>query len=158
MGGGYLELSGLPSACFVALARPKAPIHDKADKRDILLDAAVRLFAQKGYENAKISEIAKMARVSDGIVYEYFKNKEDLLLSIADRQMKADVAFMKEIFNIKHPLRKLRRFIKYYCGIYSRDQNYLKTFLLLIQTNRRFYELTTYDSFKEQNKLIITWV
>jgi len=140
---------------FKNMTRPKPkPDTSKDNKKNLLLDAALNVFAKKNYEDATISEIAAMAGVADGIVYEYFKNKEDLLLSIADRQMKKDAETLKGIFKIIEPRRKLRRFVRYYCGVYSRNQNYLKVFLLLVQTNRRFYELSAYDSYKMQNKLI----
>lgn len=50
------------------------------DRRDSILAAASRVFAQKGFEAASIAEIAQGAGVSDGLVYKYFDNKRDLLV------------------------------------------------------------------------------
>jgi TetR/AcrR family fatty acid metabolism transcriptional regulator len=47
-----------------------------------ILRAAVEVMAQSGYHNAQISRIAKVAGVADGTVYLYFKNKEDVLISL----------------------------------------------------------------------------
>jgi len=47
-----------------------------------ILEAAARVFAQKGYHNATTKEIAAQAGVSEGTIYNYFQSKEDLLLSI----------------------------------------------------------------------------
>ncbi len=52
------------------------------DKRERILEAATRTFAEKGFFNAKISEIAKQAEVADGTIYLYFKNKDDILIQI----------------------------------------------------------------------------
>jgi len=52
------------------------------DKRQRILDAATRVFAEKGFEYATISEIAKEAGMSTGLIYSYFKNKMDVLLSL----------------------------------------------------------------------------
>ena len=49
------------------------------DRRDSILNAATAAFARQGYEATSISEIAAIARVSDGLVYKYFANKRDLL-------------------------------------------------------------------------------
>jgi TetR/AcrR family transcriptional regulator, fatty acid metabolism regulator protein len=50
-------------------------------ERDII-DAAVKVFAEYGYHNSKISKIAESADVATGSVYVYYKNKEDILLTI----------------------------------------------------------------------------
>ena len=51
-------------------------------KPDRILLAAESLFAEKGFSKATIGEIAKLAKISEGSVYEYYENKEELLLSI----------------------------------------------------------------------------
>jgi AcrR family transcriptional regulator len=51
-------------------------------KKNAILDAATKIFAEKGYQYATIAEVAKEAGVSTGLVYSYFKNKLDLLLSV----------------------------------------------------------------------------
>ena len=54
------------------------------DKRQRILQAAARVFARKGYHGARVSEIAQKARVADGTIYLYFRNKEELLAHVAD--------------------------------------------------------------------------
>ncbi len=54
----------------------------KPDKRRRILDAAVEVFAQNGFYNSKVSQIARAASVADGTIYLYFKSKEDILLSV----------------------------------------------------------------------------
>jgi TetR/AcrR family transcriptional regulator, fatty acid metabolism regulator protein len=49
------------------------------DRYDSILAAASRAFAEKGYETTSITEIARAADVSDGLIYKYFSNKRDLL-------------------------------------------------------------------------------
>src|SRR5688572_17395977 len=53
-----------------------------ADKRERILKAAIRVFARKGFYSTRVSEIAKAAGVADGTIYLYFKNKDDVLISI----------------------------------------------------------------------------
>ena len=54
----------------------------EGDKRRQILDAAVTVFARRGYFAAKVSEIARAAGVADGTIYLYFKNKEDIIVSV----------------------------------------------------------------------------
>lgn len=47
-----------------------------------IIDAAVIVIAENGYHQAQVSKIAKQAGVADGTIYLYFKNKEDILISV----------------------------------------------------------------------------
>jgi len=49
------------------------------------MDAALRIFAEKGFQNATITEISKEAGVSEATIYEYFGTKEDLLFAIPEK-------------------------------------------------------------------------
>src|SRR5215203_7420728 len=57
------------------------------DKRDLILKAATRVFAQNGYFNSQVADVARVAGVAAGTVYLYFKSKDDLLVSIFERSM-----------------------------------------------------------------------
>ena len=57
-------------------------LREKEQKYSSILKAAETLFAQKGYHQTSIDEIADLAEVSTGAVYFYFKNKEDLLITL----------------------------------------------------------------------------
>ncbi|MCP4109061.1 MAG: TetR/AcrR family transcriptional regulator [Desulfobacteraceae bacterium] len=53
------------------------------NKQSAIFDAAAGIFAQKGYYQANIADICKAAGISNGALYKYFKNKEDLFISVA---------------------------------------------------------------------------
>ncbi len=52
------------------------------DKRDRILKAAIKVFAKNGFYATRVSDIARAAGVADGTIYLYFKNKEDVLITI----------------------------------------------------------------------------
>jgi len=52
------------------------------DKRRLNLDAAVRVFARKGYHTCRVGDIAEEAGVAHGLLYHYFRSKEELLETI----------------------------------------------------------------------------
>ncbi|MCA1554050.1 MAG: TetR/AcrR family transcriptional regulator, partial [Chloroflexi bacterium] len=60
-------------------------------RRAQILRAASKVFARKGFERATIAEVAKAAGVSPGLIYTYFKNKGDLLVSIPRQLMQPGV-------------------------------------------------------------------
>src|SRR5260221_3876287 len=52
------------------------------DRRRDLLDAAIRVFARKGFHAARVGDIAEEAGVAHGLLYHYFRSKEDVLETI----------------------------------------------------------------------------
>ncbi len=54
-------------------------------RKDRIMDAALRIFAEKSFQEATISEISKEAGVSEATIYEYFGTKEDLLFAIPEK-------------------------------------------------------------------------
>jgi AcrR family transcriptional regulator len=52
------------------------------DKRKLLLDAAVRVFARRGYHGSRVGDIAEEAGVAHGLLYHYFSSKEDVLRTV----------------------------------------------------------------------------
>jgi len=61
----------------------------KQDKHARILDAAVKVFAEHGFFNATIAQIAREAGVADGTIYLYFKGKDELLFQLFDAKMSA---------------------------------------------------------------------
>jgi len=57
------------------------------DKHRKIIRAATKVFAKKGFFNARISDIAKEAKVADGTIYLYFNNKFDILLSVFEQEI-----------------------------------------------------------------------
>ena len=58
-----------------------------ADKHGKIIRAATKVFAKKGFFNARISDIAKEAKVADGTIYLYFNNKFDILISVFEQEI-----------------------------------------------------------------------
>lgn len=69
----------------------------KERKRQRILTSAIRVFAKKGFYKTRIKEIAKLSSVADGTIYLYFKNKDDILISIFDDRMDKLNEKMEEI-------------------------------------------------------------
>ncbi len=57
------------------------------NKKERILDAAFDMFKQYGFMKTTVDEIARLAQVGKGTIYFYFKNKEDILITLVDREM-----------------------------------------------------------------------
>ncbi len=83
----------------------------REDKRKRIIDAAVDVFADKGFFQAKVSEIAEAAGVADGTIYLYFKSKDDLLISLFREKMNEILQRFSAIRDEGSPEQQLRRYI-----------------------------------------------
>lgn len=92
-------------------------------KRERILRAAVDVFAQSGYFNAKVSEIAKAAGVADGTIYLYFDGKEDLLITIFREHTRNYLQSLeRDLSTISRPEDRLRVAIRHHLETLGRDR------------------------------------
>jgi TetR/AcrR family fatty acid metabolism transcriptional regulator len=68
-----------------------------AEKRERILQAAISVFAGKGFYDTRVSEIAKAAGVADGTIYLYFENKDDVLISIFQDRIEKLLEILGEV-------------------------------------------------------------
>jgi TetR/AcrR family fatty acid metabolism transcriptional regulator len=88
-----------------------------SDRRGQLLEAAVRVFAAKGFRAARVGDIAVEAGVAHGLLYHYFSSKDEVLETIFRETWSALVADTRRVAAASVPLREqLRRFAKIYLG------------------------------------------
>lgn len=78
-----------------------------SDKHDKIIQAAIKVFAQKGFFNARISDIAKKAKVADGTIYLYFNNKYDILISIFEEEIGKLISDVKNLIDQEDDPRKM---------------------------------------------------
>jgi TetR/AcrR family fatty acid metabolism transcriptional regulator len=133
--------------------RPE-PKTARSDKASTILEAAERVFAEKGFNKAKVAEIARLAGVADGTVYEYFQSKEDLLFSIPMRRFEQYLNGISGVFEIKDPVRKLRRLIKYHFSTFLADRHFLKVFTLKLLLNMQFFTSKAFDAFRNYYRYV----
>ncbi len=83
-----------------------------AQRREQLLDAAERLFAERGYGGATTAELARAAGVTEPIIYRHFRSKRDLFVAVVERTGAATIKMWSEqLRSAKDPPQRLRRLI-----------------------------------------------
>ena len=94
------------------------------DKHHRILEAAVKVFAEKGFFQSTISQIAKEAGVADGTIYLYFKNKDDILTQFFSYKTKLVFDRFKEaVEEGPNAIEKLRNLIRKHLEEFQRDRN-----------------------------------
>jgi len=88
------------------------------EKRDRILKAAVKVFAKSGFYATRVSEIAKAAGVADGTIYLYFKNKDDVLITIFEDGITRLLAILREVAESDEPFEnRISRIIELQLGL-----------------------------------------
>lgn len=117
----------------------RGPRGGGAAKRDRILRAAIRIFSLKGYFNSRISEIARLAGVADGTIYLYFKNKDDLLISLFEEKMGEVVADVRaRVSEGEDALARLRIFIRNHMELLIREAGLLEVIQVELRQSNKF--------------------
>jgi TetR/AcrR family fatty acid metabolism transcriptional regulator len=119
----------------------------KDDKATSVLNAAATIFSKKGFNGATMLEIGNEANVAEGTIYEYYTNKQDLLLSIAKERFDKFKIDLDTTFKLEDPLTKLKRLIWSHFLIFITNHEFLTLFLNDIKLNKHFYRTDSYVYF-----------
>ena len=108
-------------------------------RKDRIMDVALRIFANKGFQNATISEISKEAGCSEATIYEYFGTKEDLLFAIPEKISTESIQETdRALTYIKGAEGRMRAILLAYVRLYQSNPHYSALVLLQLMNNKRF--------------------
>src|SRR6266542_6602937 len=110
-------------------------------QKDAILRAATDVFAERGFFNAQVADVARAAGVAAGTVYLYFRSKDDLLVSIFERSMRDALAEGRAVVaEVTDPSERLRRFARLHLGRLGRDRNLAIVFQVELRQSTKFME------------------
>ncbi|HLG13788.1 MAG TPA: TetR/AcrR family transcriptional regulator [Blastocatellia bacterium] len=126
-----------------ALTRDKTTAREKPNggKYEAILRAAIKAFARSGFFNSKVADVAREAGVADGTVYLYFKNKDDILVSIFNHVM--DEALERgraSLAEIDDPVEKIKRIVYAHLDRLGRDRQLAIVFQVELRSSTKFME------------------
>jgi len=112
---------------------------DRTKKRQRILRAAIRVFARHGFYLSRVSEIARAAGVADGTIYLYFRNKDDILISIFEDRIEALCALVeRETAKLDDPAERLRRIVELQLGTVRRHRDLAEVVSINLRQSNRF--------------------
>ena len=110
-------------------------------KRDAILRAAIDVFAERGYFNAQVADVARAAGVAAGTVYLYFRSKDDLLVSIFEKTMRESLEeARRSVAGVSDPPARLRRFARLHLARLGRDRKLAIVFQVELRQSIKFME------------------
>lgn len=108
-------------------------------RKDRIMEAALRIFAEKTFQDATISEISKEAGVSEATIYEYFGTKEDLLFAIPEKVSNDSFEEATKVMPfIKDVEGRIRAILLGYVQLYQNNPYYSALVLLQLMSSKRF--------------------
>ena len=125
-------------------------VNEKSTKYNRILEAAVKIFAEQGFFQSTVSQIAKEAGVADGTIYLYFKNKEDILVQFYSYKARQVFArFREEVDGADTAVEKLRKLIYRHLEEFQNDKNMAMVYRAETHKNSRLVE----EQIKEMSKM-----
>lgn len=130
--------------------------HKPKTRKDRIMDAALRIFAEKGFQNATITEISKEAGVSEATVYEYFGTKEDLLFAIPEKISNDTYEESSKVIPyIKGVEEKIRAILLFYVQLYQSNPHYSALVLLQLMSNKRFRQTPAHAAIRKSSHALL---
>ncbi|MGM0901790.1 MAG: TetR/AcrR family transcriptional regulator [Bacillota bacterium] len=130
------------------------------EKQIKILDAAAAAFASKGYYGSGIKEICQRAEISNGALYKYFLNKEELFLAVLNRCQEIIVKYLYE----KHTkiessiLQSIEDYLREITKLSERFPNYLTVYANLGSTNMEIFSVLFSERYKKSSRYIYDMV
>lgn len=110
-----------------------------ADKRQKIIAAATKVFAEHGFFNSTVADVARCADVADGTIYLYFKSKDDLLISIFEQSIDLFIqAAHVEIAAARDAEDKLRRFVALHLRLVQDNQDLAQVIQIELRQSSKF--------------------
>jgi TetR/AcrR family transcriptional regulator, fatty acid metabolism regulator protein len=117
-------------------------------KRERILRAAADVFAQSGYFNAKVADIAKAAGVADGTIYLYFDGKEDLLITIFREHTRSFLrSLQNQLANVRTAEERMRVAIRHHLETLGRDRALAVVAQVELRHSLKFMALFSHEEF-----------
>jgi TetR/AcrR family fatty acid metabolism transcriptional regulator len=125
-------------------------------RKDRIIEAALRIFAEKGFQDATIAEISKKAGVSEATVYENFGTKEDLLFSIPEMVTVETIAeFERVLPYIRGTEARIRAVLCSYIRLYRDNPDYSALVLLQLMPNKRFRQTPAHATIRRSAHIVL---
>ena len=113
----------------------------RSDKREAILRAATDIFADRGFFNAQVADVARAAGVAAGTVYLYFRSKDDLLISIFERTMGEAIADGRScVAPLSDPVEQLREVARVHLDRLGSDRSLAVVFQVELRQSTKFME------------------
>ena len=110
------------------------------NRKALILKAAIKVFARHGFSRARTAVIAREARVAEGTIYNYFKSKDDLILTIFEQTWRDLIqALRKSLQPIHDPIQKMTLVLTTVIDLFESDPDLAEVFLVELRQSGKCF-------------------
>lgn len=110
------------------------------DRKQTILKAAIRVFARRGFTRARTADIAREAGVAEGTIYNYFKSKDDLILTIFEHTWQGLIDRLRQtLTTVPNPIEKLVIILTAVFELFERDPELAEVFLVELRQSGKCF-------------------
>ncbi len=121
--------------------RPASPDSRSAqDSRDEILKAAMRLFANRGFHETSMSEVAREAHVSKALIFWHFKTKEELFVAVLNRLLEPYFIDFAEEAGVLDERAQIKKLVEFYLSFVRDNASSVRFFLAQMLHDQHFSE------------------
>ncbi|MEJ2717328.1 MAG: TetR/AcrR family transcriptional regulator [Deltaproteobacteria bacterium] len=145
-----MDYTGLPGNTVkrASSTRRRSPSADR--KRQLIIESAERIFASRGFHDTTVADISHDCGVHEASIFQYFKTKENLIVTVPERHLKETLAGITEhLQGMKGAEPKIRKLLWHQLRDLSINKNYTSILLRELRTLPAFYKSPAYEMIRK---------
>ncbi|MDA8408391.1 MAG: TetR/AcrR family transcriptional regulator [Deltaproteobacteria bacterium] len=151
-----MDYTGLPEIIIkrASSTKRRSPLADR--KRRLIIESAERIFAARGFHNTTIADISYDSGVHEASIFQYFKTKENLIVTIPERHLKETLAGITEhLQGMKGAESKIRKLLWHQLRDLSVNKDYTSILLRELRTLPAFYQSPAYEMIRKYSDFAV---
>jgi TetR/AcrR family transcriptional regulator, fatty acid metabolism regulator protein len=151
-----MDSNGLPESAIkrVSSAKRRSPSADR--KRRLIMESAERIFATNGFHDSTIADISHDSEVHEASIFQYFKTKENLIVTVPERHLKDTLAGITEhLQGMKGAEPKIRKLLWHQLRDLSVNKDYTSILLRELRTLPAFYQSPAYEMIRKYSAFAV---
>jgi TetR/AcrR family fatty acid metabolism transcriptional regulator len=146
----YMDYTGLPQNTTKRASSSKRTSPSADRKRQLIIESAERIFAAHGFHDTTIADISSDSGVHEASIFQYFKTKENLIVTIPERHLRETLAGITEhLQGMKGAEPKIRKLLWHQLRDLSINKNYTSILLRELRTLPAFYQSPAYEMIRQ---------
>ncbi len=151
-----MDYTGLPGSTIKRAASTKRRSPSADRKRRLIIESAERIFATRGFHDTTIADISNDSGVHEASIFQYFKTKENLIVTVPERHLKETLAGITEhLQGMKGAEPKIRKLLWHQLRDLSVNKNYTSILLRELRTLPAFYESPAYEMIRKYSAFAV---
>lgn len=151
-----MDSTGMPAADVKRPASTKGRRRSAEKKRQMIIKSAERIFARRGFHDTTIADISQDSGVHEASIFQYYKTKENLIVTVPERHLQETLAGITEhLQGMKGAEPKIRKLLWHQLRDLSVNKDYTSILLRELRTLPAFYQSPAYEMIRRYSAFAV---